>query len=94
MRNKNQVVLQTNTLLCGKVRSKRILPSGKDKSTNTNNEEQVLTAIRNNPQITIPVMAKTTGFGERTVSRIIKELKSNGVLIREGTRNGKWVILK
>ena len=68
--------------------------NGKDKSTNTNNEEQVLIAIKNNPQITIPVMAKTTGLGERTVSRIIKELKSNGVLIREGTRNGKWVILK
>ncbi len=75
---------------------KESMPNGKEngKDNGKDNEQLVLSAVKNNPQITISEIAEVAELGPRTVSRIIKKLKSNGTLMRKGTKNGNWIILK
>lgn len=74
--------------------------NGNDYGNNNGNEkgndntEQVLSIMKNNPSVTIDEIVTITNISKRTVSRIIKELKENGIVHREGTKNGKWIILK
>ena len=73
---------------------------GNDYGNNFGNENgndnirQVFTMMKNNPNVTIDEIVSATSIGKRTVCRIIKELKENGIVRREGTKNGKWIILK
>lgn len=74
--------------------------NGNDYGNNNGNDygnestQQVVTMMKGNPNVTIDEIVSVTGIGKRTVSRIIKELKENGIVRREGTKNGKWIILK
>lgn len=74
--------------------------NGNDYGNNNGNDygnestQYVITMMKGNPNVTIDEIVSVTGIGKRTVSRIIKELKENGIVRREGTKNGKWIILK
>lgn len=56
--------------------------------------EKILDEIRKNEKISIAKIAENIGVPKRTVERQIKKLKDTKMLAREGTKNGKWVILK
>lgn len=58
------------------------------------NIEQILRAIYQNRKISIAELKDTTGLSERTVTRYLKELKEEGVIVREGPdHGGMWKIL-
>ena len=53
-----------------------------------------IAAISRNPEITIPELATELSVSLRSMERIIKKLKDQGRIAREGSaRVGKWVIL-
>lgn len=53
----------------------------------------VYNAIKENPEITIAEISEIIGKSTKTVYRLIKELKENDFLEREGDNtNGKWVV--
>lgn len=56
--------------------------------------EKILDEIRKNEKISIAKIAENINVPKRTVERQIKKLKDAKILVREGTKNGKWVILK
>lgn len=56
---------------------------------------RVMELLRNNPAITAAVLAEKTGFSTRKISRIMKELRENGLIVRVGsTRKGYWKIVQ
>jgi ATP-dependent DNA helicase RecG len=57
-------------------------------------EARVLAAIRENPHITIAALAQTMGVSQSTVSRVLKKLKDEKIIQREGAdKRGKWIVL-
>lgn len=57
-------------------------------------EERILDGISTNQRITIDEMSQCIGLSRRQVERYIAELKSKGILVREGSRRaGNWRIL-
>ena len=77
-----------------KIHAKVGVDSGVDSGGNTNLESKVLKVIRENESISIQQIADSTTISRRSVERIIKNLKDKGVISRQGTKNGKWIILK
>ena len=60
----------------------------------TKYEEGILAAIKANPNITIAALAQSIGVSQRTVSRVLKKLKDEKIIRRDGgDRRGKWIIL-
>ena len=56
--------------------------------------EKILNEIRKNEKISTAKIAENINVPKRTVERQIKKLKDAKMLAREGTKNGKWIILK
>jgi DNA-binding IclR family transcriptional regulator len=55
-------------------------------------ERLVLDALRADGSLTARNLVETTGLGERQVRRILRALRENGLLRREGSaRYGRWV---
>ena len=51
--------------------------------------------LKENAKATHSEISKEIGISEKTVSRIIKKLKDNGIIKRvEANKNGHWEILK
>ncbi len=50
--------------------------------------------MRANAKISVQQISDNMGVPKRTIERIIKVLKEKGVVVREGTKNGKWIVLK
>ena len=61
--------------------------------TNANLESKILEVIKNNEKVSIQQIADSTAIPKRSVERIIKSLKEKGIISRQGTKNGKWIIL-
>lgn len=54
----------------------------------------ILSAIMENPHVTVRGLADDLDIPQNTVSRILKELQENGTIKREGSaRKGCWVVL-
>ena len=53
-------------------------------------KEKILALVKENPQITIPEIAKALGVSLYSIRNHIKELKEEGRLLRMGTKNGYW----
>ena len=61
----------------------------------TEKEQQILSLIINNNQITREKIVKETSFSDRTISRAIKHLQDEKLISREGSKKtGYWKILK
>lgn len=59
------------------------------------NEQQMLNLIINNNKITREEIAIKTSLSDRTISRVIKHLQDEKVILREGSKKtGCWKILK
>ena len=53
----------------------------------------ILALIKQNPSITYEALTEKTGKSRRTISRIITELKTTGILVRVGSdKSGHWEI--
>lgn len=56
--------------------------------------KDIYIAIKDNPFVTISQIADIIGIKERRVKYLIDILKVNGYIKREGTKGGKWALLK
>lgn len=60
----------------------------------TERVQLVLSAIQENPHVTVRALVEDCGISKNTILRILKELQENGTIKREGSsRKGRWVIL-
>ena len=60
-----------------------------------NGDNKVIAAIKENPKISQPQIAKLTGIPQRTVNRIIASLRNSGKIVRIGkTKGGHWEVIK
>ena len=67
----------------------------KDTIKLTKNEKEILSLIVNNNQITRKEIVKELRLSDRTVSRAIKHLQDEKIILREGSKKtGYWKILK
>lgn len=58
-------------------------------------KEKIISAIRNNPNVTINQLMVITGLSEPGVKKNLKQLKSAGIIARIGAnKNGYWEVLK
>lgn len=56
---------------------------------------RVMELLRNDPAITAALLAEKTGFSTRKISRIMKELRENRLIVRVGSaRKGYWKIVQ
>ena len=54
----------------------------------------ILSAIQENPQVTVRTLVENFSISKNTILRILKELQENGTIKREGSsRKGRWVVL-
>ena len=61
----------------------------------TKNEQQILNIIINNNQITREEIVNETNLSDRTISRAVKHLQEENIILREGSKKtGYWKILK
>ena len=72
-----------------------VIDNGRDSENGRDNViDKILNEIKNDDRISVAQIARNIKVSERTVGRHIKTLKEAEVLVREGTKNGKWIILK
>lgn len=63
-------------------------------SSFTEKESSIIAVIMQNPHCTIDQIASTTELGRSNVARIIKNLKSRGIIVRKGSKkSGEWSIV-
>lgn len=63
--------------------------------SNQKSNQIILSAIRENPNITILELQEKTRLSESGVKRVIRQLKANSTIQRIGrTKGGHWEILK
>ena len=56
-------------------------------------KDAIIECIKEDTYITIGQMVAVTGIPRRTVDRILKQMKENGVLERKGSsRSGYWIL--
>jgi ATP-dependent DNA helicase RecG len=68
--------------------------SGADGANNELRRMLVLDLIRSDPTISLDAISSKTGISQRTLDRLIAELKENNTIIRSGTkRSGYWKII-
>lgn len=86
----------TNEDIPGNSKSKiEIIKSkgNKAKSKGEITKSKVINLIIDNENITLPQIAKTLGLSLGGIEKIVRQLKSEGVLYREGsTKSGKWIV--
>ena len=60
----------------------------------TERVQLILSAIQEDPQVTVRMLVEDLGISKNTILRILKELQENGTIKREGSsRKGRWVVL-
>ena len=71
----------------GKENRERILQSREIMGT-------ILSLLKDNPQMTIVMVAEATGLSNKQAERCMEKLKKEGHLIREGsTKAGSWIVI-
>lgn len=62
---------------------------------NQKSREKILAILRDNPKATYSLLANECGITENGVYRIMKKLRSEGVVVRIGaTKNGHWQVIE
>ena len=57
-------------------------------------DQKILSAMRRNPSVTIRELQEETGLSESGVKKVIRQLKTDGLISRVGgDKGGRWVIL-
>jgi len=67
---------------------------GNRKSKETNTRGQVVDALKSHPNISVPELLVVTQIPQRTLERILSQLKKEGIVKRSGTtRKSSWKVL-
>ena len=65
-----------------------------DKTLSSDRSERILSAISENPYITMRLLSEELDISRSAVERILKNLREAGVVRHEGsTKKGRWVVL-
>ena len=63
-------------------------------SIHPSSEERLFALLREDPRMTIPLIAQQPGLGERQVCRLSASLKEKGKIKREGSNNfSYWIMI-
>lgn len=66
-----------------------------NKKSNLKSNQKILAAIRKNPAVTIRELQEIVGLSESGVKKIIKQLRTEGVIKREGgAKGGRWRVME
>ncbi|MFN5286681.1 MAG: winged helix-turn-helix transcriptional regulator, partial [Planctomyces sp.] len=69
--------------------------SGKSSGKMSTTTAKLLAVIRKRPEITIPELAAKSGRTERTIERLVRQLRENEIIGRVGpAKGGHWEILE
>ena len=63
-----------------------LLVVSKDVQSSISQKESILTAIKKNPDLTVPELAQICGLSEKQISRRVSELKQSQKIRSNGTR--------
>jgi ATP-dependent DNA helicase RecG len=62
--------------------------------SNQKSNQKILLLIQQNPAISIRELQDLTGLSESGVKKVIRQLKTNGRLLRSGgAKGGHWVVV-
>ncbi len=60
---------------------------------NTESQERILAALRENPSLSVNALAEKVGISDRNIKQNIRQLRESGALERVGSnRKGRWVV--
>ena len=63
--------------------------------SNQKSNQKILSAIRENPSITIQDMMRLTQLSESGVKKILRTMRNNGTIERKGgDKGGHWEVVK
>lgn len=66
-----------------------------NQKSNLKSNQKILAAIRKNPAVTIRELQEIVGLSESGVKKIIKQLRTEGVIKREGgAKGGRWRVME
>lgn len=68
-------------------------PDGNNRSL-TQNEMHVLQVISRYPDFSAAKIGSQIGISKPSVERVLRSLKDKGLIRREGSTRGKWIVLK
>lgn len=89
---KNRIIV---TIPFGKIEVNKFIVSNKVSNKVNGTKEKIISAIRNNPNVTINQLMVITGLSEPGVKKNLKQLKYAGIIARIGAnKNGYWEVLK
>ena len=61
----------------------------------SDDKEKVISCMMSDKNITLSKIAQTTGISRRTLDRVVRELKDEGIVERKGSsRSGYWIVHK
>ena len=56
-------------------------------------QKLVITALKANPRVSLPELAKQCGAGKTTIQRDMDDLKARGIVERDGSsKSGVWIV--
>lgn len=88
----NSTVFITFMLQCLKQALQEMEESNQKSSQKS--DQKILSAMRRNPSVTIRELQEETGLSESGVKKVIRQLKTDGLISRVGgDKGGHWVIL-
>ena len=89
---KNRIIV---TIPFGKIEVNKFIVSNKVSNKVNGTKEKIISAIRNNPNVTINQLMVITGLSEPEEKKNLKQLKYAGIIARIGAnKNGYWEVLK
>ena len=89
---KNRIIV---TISFEKIEVNKFIVSNKVSNKVNGTKEKIISAIRNNPNVTINQLMVITGLSEPGVKKNLKQLKDVGIIARIGAnKNGYWEVLK
>lgn len=66
-----------------------------NKKSNQKSNQKILAAMQENPAVTIRELQEIVGLSESGVKKIIKQLRTEGVIKREGgAKGGRWRVME
>lgn len=64
-----------------------------NQSKGKNNGEKVISLLKSNGELTLPEVARILNLSLGGIEKIVRQLKRDGILVREGsTKAGRWIV--
>ena len=92
--NPERVVLTLQTEVDGNIDNTDGNSDGNPDGNLTQNEMLVLQVISQTPGLSAAKVGSHIGISKPSVERVLHSLKKKGIIRREGSTRGKWIILR